>query len=511
MMFMRRIVLILFLFSTLLFAQNRDINVSTSSVQDMNRTSVVEVDSVEDTNSSDQVYLKASDTNMSKSDSLLSSSISIEHEGVSYNCSKEDLIVEDHNGTKVYNCLTAKEKRLQDNSDARGTAETERFKQDIKDKSDGEKRVVLVENNESTSRTKWKPFYYTKDAIKSVVPAKVYLSLRFAELYQNDTFTLTDTATRGGFFYFKEFENSLELIFQFEASVRFSNKGDIIGSDSQTNNSSTGFLFGTRLNFVTLKKEDYTFVVGKYWGVYYDIAGMTDKYMVFGALGNGTYNSGTDGGGSGTGRAADVVQLRFKKDVFNIALQAQYHFEDFNFFYLGTYDYAAAFSLFYNGLTNGVKLGVTGNYAHYRSVNAAVDGNQTLSSLGVDGDDIAVLTGLSYQKNNISLDLTLGASKNHVTDDQGKYMRAIGSELYVRYRLKEHWRFAFGFNYLWPDHDYYQGEYVLQDYIASLQFAFNKDYTQLVYLETKYSAGTNADGSDMSSAAALGFRYLLDY
>ena len=484
---MPHIIIILFLFSTLLFAENSE------------------------TNSNDQVDLKASDTNTSESDSLLSNHISIEHEGVSYHCSKEDLIAEDYNGTKVYHCRTSEEKRIQDNSDARGIAETERLKQEVKEKTDGEKRVVLVENNETGSHVKWKPFYYTKGAIKSVVPAKVYLSLRFAELYQNDTFTFTDTGTRGGFFYFKEFENSLELIFQFEASVSFSNKGDVIGSDSQSNNDSTGFIFGTRLNFVTLKKEDYTFVVGKYWGVYYDIAGMTDKYMVFGGLGNGTYNAGTDGGGSGTGRAADVVQLRIKKDVFNIALQAQYHLEDVNLFYKGVYDYGAAFSLFYNGLTNGIRLGVTANYANFTSLNTSADGNQSLSDLGADGADIAVLSGLSYQKNKISLDLTVGASKNHVTDDQGNYIKAFGSELYVRYRLKEHWRFAFGFNYLWADDSDYKGDYELKDYIASLQFALDNDYDKLVYLEGKYSAGTNADGSDMSSAVALGFRYLLDY
>ena len=509
--------LVLVFFSTIILAQNtpnnlkNDTNTKQSEFTEIKPMAVTDVNHLKDVNSSNKIVLGTSNSNLSEEESLLSSTILIEHEGVSYNCSTEDLIVEDYNGSKVYHCPTTKERHLQNNSDARGTAETERLKQDIKEKTGGEKRLVLVENNTSHDKKKWKPFYYTKDVIKSVTPAKVYLSVRFAELYQNETFTFTDTGTRGGFFYYKEFENALELIFQFEASVQYSNKGDVIGSDSQTNTEDTGFLFGTRLNFVTLIKDEYTFVAGKYWGVYYDIAGMTDKYMVFGALGNGTYNAGTDGGGSGTGRAADVVQLRVKKDVYNIALQAQYHFEDFNFLYTGVYDYSAAFSLYYNGLTNGVKLGVTANYAHYKSKNAIVDGNQTVSSLGVDGNDIAVLSGLSYQKNNTSLDFTLGASKNHVTDDQGEYIRAIGSELYVRYRLKEHWRFAFGFNYLWPDPKYYTKGYKLQDYIASLQFSLNKDYTKLVYFETKYSAGTNADNSEMGNAAALGFRYMLDY
>ncbi len=449
--------------------------------------------------------IKTSDTNLTKNSSLLSESISVEHEGVTYNCSKNDLISEDTNGTKVYHCATLEEKQLLDNSDARGAAETDRLKQAIIDKTEGVKRVVLIKSKEGNESGMWKPLYYTLNAVGKVLPAKAYLSLRFAELYNNGEFAFTDQDTRGGLFYYKAFKNNFKLSFQYEASIQFSNKGNIIGSATQADVNNTAFLFGTRLNYLSLEYNDVTMVMGKYWGVYYDIAGMTDKYMVFGTLGSSVYNL-TDGGGAGTGLAADVLQLRVQKDVYNLGLQVQYHPQSLPILYSGIYAYTAGFSLFYKGLENGIKLGLTGNYAVF---DKGSDFNTSRLS-GKGEDDIALLAGLSYQKNKISVDFTLGASNNHVTDDVGNGIIGMGSELYVRYRLEENWRFAFGYNLLLPDKRYYSGQYALKDYIASLQYAFNKEYTQLMYLEGKHSTGTNADGSKMLDSAVLGFRYLLD-
>jgi len=471
-----------------------------SSSEHNSTTMLTELNTTKEDNSSVSVYLVSSDTNLTKEETFLNDSISVHHDGITYNCSQEDLISEDVNGTKIFHCATEEEKRIRDNSDARGTAEAEMLKQAIKDETQGENRVVLVENNESNISGKWRPLYYTKEIVDKVIPAKVYLSLRFAELYQNETFTFTDRATRGGVFYYKEFENELELAFHYEASVKFSNNGEVIGSDTQADDNSSGVLLETRLNYVSLSRGVYTAVVGKNWGVYYDIAGMTDKYMVFGALGNGVYNAGTDGGGSGTGRAANVLQLRIKKDVYNMGIQVQYHPKELDLFYEGNYEYGAGVSLFYKGLDNGVKIGLTANYAYFNTLDPLLDGH-----------DVALLGGLSYQKNAVSLDYTIGVSKNHITDDQGDYIQGVGSELYLRYRIKEKWRLALGFNYVFPDDQRYTGDYEVKDYIASLQYALNENYTRLVYFEAKNSRGTNADGSETSSAAALGFRYLLDY
>ena len=446
----------------------------------------------------------SSDHNVTETSNLLGSEISITHEGHVYACKKEDLIAEDMNGTNVYHCPTAKASRLENESDNRGTVETERLKQEIVQETKGVKQVVLVENNESTGKDKWVPFYYTEKVVKKVFPAKLYLSLRYGLLYQDDILSVVDNGTRGGFFYYHKFENELELAYHYEATVSFSGLEQIFGSASQTDETDQYVTFSTRLNYLEINKKMVKMTIGKYWSTYYDISGMTDKFIVFGGLGNGSFNAGTDGGGSGTGRASDVLQIRLKKDEFNLGVQAQAHQAFFSLDSSSLYDYCFGGSLFYKGFTSGVKVGVAVNYAKYLDISS-------LEPIGVEGNDHAYVAGLSYQKNKVSLDLTGAYTQNHVTDDVGLYFNSIGSELYMRYRITDSFRFAFGFNFLKPHDDDYIGEYNVEDYIGSLQYAFDNRFDKMVYLEGKLSNGHNADGTETSNAISLGFRYLLDY
>ncbi|WP_308367359.1 MULTISPECIES: porin [unclassified Microbulbifer] len=54
------------------------------------------------------------------------------------------------------------------------------------------------------------------------------------------------------------------------------------------------------------------FRAGKQWSVYYDVTSKTDDFRVGGGFGSGTYNFGTDGGPSGTGRADGAISWRKK-------------------------------------------------------------------------------------------------------------------------------------------------------------------------------------------------------
>jgi predicted porin len=67
----------------------------------------------------------------------------------------------------------------------------------------------------------------------------------------------------------------------------------------------------TRLGFVGLKFPKYGSVaIGKQWGVYYDVGEWTDRFYIFGGLASGVYNTNSDGGSEGTGRAEDAVVYR---------------------------------------------------------------------------------------------------------------------------------------------------------------------------------------------------------
>ena len=63
--------------------------------------------------------------------------------------------------------------------------------------------------------------------------------------------------------------------------------------------------------------------LGKQWGVYYDLAGITDRGHTWSSTAAGVYNFHGDGGLSGTGRADKAVQYRKQWGNLSLALQTQ--------------------------------------------------------------------------------------------------------------------------------------------------------------------------------------------
>ena len=77
-----------------------------------------------------------------------------------------------------------------------------------------------------------------------------------------------------------------------------------------------------RQGFVGFEHDVYgRFTLGKQWGVSYDIGGVTDWFEIFGGAAQGTYNFGTDGGFSGSGRAEQALQYRVNYNNFSFAVQ----------------------------------------------------------------------------------------------------------------------------------------------------------------------------------------------
>jgi predicted porin len=84
-------------------------------------------------------------------------------------------------------------------------------------------------------------------------------------------------------------------------------------------------VFGARLGYVGADLGKYgTLTIGKQWSVYYDVTGYTDAFNAFGGEATATYNSGTDGGYTGTGRADGALVYRKSfLDALDIGLQVQ--------------------------------------------------------------------------------------------------------------------------------------------------------------------------------------------
>ena len=87
---------------------------------------------------------------------------------------------------------------------------------------------------------------------------------------------------------------------------------DLLSSpSSQTPDRQIGDSVFLRLLYVGVETENGALTFGKNWSAYYQVSKFTDQFQGAGANATGTFNAGTDGGETGTGRANRTLQARF--------------------------------------------------------------------------------------------------------------------------------------------------------------------------------------------------------
>ena len=119
-------------------------------------------------------------------------------------------------------------------------------------------------------------------------------------------------------------KNDWKAFAKLEWGVQLSNTDNqiVVNHNGLTSTGPADDAIWLRQGFVGFEHNDYgRFTLGKQWGVSYDVGGVTDWFEVFGADAQGTYNFGTDGGFSGTGRAEQAIQYRAKFSDLKIAVQ----------------------------------------------------------------------------------------------------------------------------------------------------------------------------------------------
>ena len=432
---------------------------------------------------------------------------SIDHKGVKLVCSPVKLIhKKTHKDEIKYHCvenkITVPERKSVENQDEkRGAAETARLRQSVQEKgltytvhipqSDlGNIRVSrFIAEQQLNNR------FYGK-FIASFLPAKLYASLRpqFANIGDSNGTNFHDGGSRGGFFYYYEFDNDIELMFQYEAGINFN-------KDTPFINLSDGADSSRRLSYFSLAYKGSSILAGKYWSAYYDIAGFTDYFMAYGTQAGGAFNSGTDGGASGTGRPDRVVQIRTKKDNFKVTLQGQANHseqEDID----KAYQYGAGGSIIYSGWS-GVKAGGAFSYQKFDEI------SPEMLSVGITGNDQSYIIGGTYKRKNFSANAILSYTKNHMNDDQGIYFDGVGTELYLRYDIDDSFRMVAGGSVLIPRDSDYRGDYSIRAPIISLQYTFGKKtFDDLIYIEVTKPYGSLANGEIPNTRVAIGLRWL---
>ncbi|MBY5921158.1 porin [Ferrimonas balearica] len=149
--------------------------------------------------------------------------------------------------------------------------------------------------------------------------------LGFNLVQVNGDTELLDSSTRIRFLY----ERSISREWNAEALMEWGFNAMDSGSQLTLNGDSLqaaregDFLFN-RLGFLAFEHDTYgRFSAGKQWSVYYDVASITDNFIMTGGLASGTYNFGSDGGLSGTGRADSALQYRNEFGGLSLGLQYQ--------------------------------------------------------------------------------------------------------------------------------------------------------------------------------------------
>ena len=148
-----------------------------------------------------------------------------------------------------------------------------------------------------------------------------------------------------------------------------------------------GARFFRRLQYVGVEIPGNFLTIGKNWSTYYKVAGFTDRFAGTGGDASGTYNAGTDGGATGTGRADSVLQTRlhfgklpelFGIKPFNVNFQMQQG-ESIPLVDGAHYGTAIGLSGVYQ-LKSSLALGLAYNFAEIRDLD---DPESAVSSLNV--------------------------------------------------------------------------------------------------------------------------------
>ncbi len=439
-------------------------------------------------------------------------------------CDPEDRVaevdperVEDE--TVVYRCRTREERITAKGRDDRGDAETQALIQDLLEDTGQveETRIeVPLETVEQAQDAKEAPVDWVEEAEeapaepppkrKRLIPITFYMSLRAHLTHTQETTSLVDGGTRAGLLLVKRLYKDLDFVGHVEASINpFDELGFLFSPDGSSDDGKTGDTIQRRLLYGAFGKRELYGVYGKNWSVYHTVASMTDRLAAFGGRALGVYNAGTDGGGTGTGRANDVLQLRSAPGAWQYGLQYQNGTKIPGFDGLKKYDHNFGASLVFR-MKSGWGIGAAYNHAVPEEV------TPDMELQGFRGDSIARVLGANYQGDQVYFALNLASNENHVADIGSQFYDAYGLEAFASYLPRPDIKLNAGYEYQTPHDSHYQGDALIDALTIGAQYTFGKKtFDDMVYLEYQFNSGRSFDGGSLSNALAVGLRYRLSW
>jgi len=341
-----------------------------------------------------------------------------------------------------------------------------------------------------------------EDAVALSDTMDIYGSMRlFAEMGTDDP-SLNDGSSRLGFRAARELSNGRTVFGRVEW------KTNLVDNDSQfvvSDSTEDGFALQgeksddaltTRLGYLGMRFEKIgELTVGKQWSVYYDVAGWTDVFNVYGGSALSVYAAGTDGGSLGSGRAEDAIIWRNARGKFSYGLQTQLK--------------TAADGDDFEGLGGSLIFAPNDRW----EIGAAFAANRIEGVFEeITGDDNSgvATVGVNYHSGPWNTAFSIATWNNHESiffaDDTLIY-DGVGAELYVDYAYSDRLRFYGGFNYTDPDIDdpRVDSDFGLEQLLLGVSW-FTTDES-FAYVEALLSGGSDVNGSTPDSVLSAGYRF----
>jgi hypothetical protein len=264
-----------------------------------------------------------------------------------------------------------------------------------------------------------------------------------------------------------------------------------------------------RLAYVGVDHKNVSLVAGKNWSAYYQVAGLTDRFAIFGGSASGVYNARTSGDATGTGRADDVIQTRLYvttdkslfQDLkpFNVNLQYQLG-QSIPFVSDEKYDYSYGASAF---LETNRDWGIGFAYNLAR----VPDGRMAIQDAGIDGDARALALTTRMYGNRWYVGVLFSRLENMETTDQNRYFDGTGIELYAQWEVRDNWWLIGGGNMLDPDSgDPDAGMYRVRYTVLGGRYTFDS-FKRMAYVEYRFDEGRQFDGGRNKDELTIGMRW----
>ncbi|MCG8592746.1 MAG: porin [Proteobacteria bacterium] len=318
-----------------------------------------------------------------------------------------------------------------------------------------------------------------------------YGSLRVRFVAADGGEEVQNGASRLGLRLRRDFSSTFAVVGQVEWQVNLVDNPTILTVGDSTSSELTEVdnadAFETRLGWLGVDGGRWgRLTLGKQWSTYYDVAGWTDEFYVFGATSLGVFNAGTDGGQIGTGRAS--ASIAWRGDFGRLSLGAQYQPSGLNDQSAETF--GASLRL---RLTEWLQVGAAFNRAERNDLGDGLRGSD---------DPRTIAAGLRLERWGLLAALVYADQRQNDAGRRGGVLRlfdASGYEAYLRYGWGRRLGLFGGGNWRSAADSGLDDEADVEDYYLGLDWFFN-DQT-FVYVQGRVDA---EDGDD---AIVFGIRF----